>query len=1703
MDINKTSQKIITMFFLTLFINSVFAQAITLPTTNTNNNVIYFANPDTKVTDTKIISDSGTGCLTTELPEESVEKLWRSILLKGFTAEVVTSNQTPQKTDPTLERNSVLITEPDAKAGDLALKKELPAHTINPLEVPTILGKVCTGPHYYGINLESTLRFGRCDTSQDPACYLKDLGLYRNNSASGFWRQTSIVKKDALDWLKINKLKEEVGEAVLNKDYSTDIDLGVFSDMSLEEINFYNKVANNPENDLNGVEIEKLNLLMDKAIKNSALTDSFAAQMQTTCRGEDCYINTYSLFDKMFNQYFTVDMVFSSASPLLLNSAAKIFRNKTALNIYNYIPNKLRDAKIIKKGGFLDNLLDDPVNLMRHPVQQTRMALAAKKYTHNVDDFISNLNSAGIVGRNPPDIRLRDLQSNKIDAEMKEFLGGISDKKKTSEFLHNSIVNNDGFNKVQKYAFTDNATQYFEEFKIADSILKARTADPAYISGMKKIQTLKASNVPAGLWSTTLTGAEYDAVVSTAADAVKLGKAFKTQTFQGFVWDDGLDALSVVSNRNIIDPGTGRVINANSVISTNSGDAVSIGNKGLRGAGDPFEIQVSGNKYTTKAAKSALVEDVPVTFADGSTAVVQRLKVQSVIADPTSLATVRGTTAAEAFAKLNPDGFIRYIDPSTGNAVEISAHLFNKNQMDALGIGTFETFSSIKSNLPTDIFGVDPIETAYALNDGFLTKKFSDASFNAQEMMTTLSNKEWVSGRGISGINKKMKEFNGESFQRFFTQGPAMLGWNLFYWELKTGFNTVYGERLGLTKYSILQLPETYTSLQIKHQTNPLYSDSYVDFFANEGSDQGDLFMQYLNSALFWASYIPKELTSDMDNQMGQSINKFIVNLTEGKIRRSEVDDIVLITDNLSSGCGSACTYKFGDHDLLTDGIKQEITNEVENQRVTQESNLESQLPTENTDTSETTNPDTLTEGTELTPPTQGTVNPESTPENLLSTDSAFSSVIKDLDITYNTPSTAKTNNYIIENTSKTNIEKKGQTLISFSHHTDYDGVLANTKTENSINLLHARNNEETCANRLESLDLLGMPIGKVLPKDYRVAGGLVLAEHVAYIAISSYTSAWLAPALLSNIPQAMFIIPQLSECVDDQEGYYTHIFVSKTTDERLKEDSKNKIAESITESTEKLEEGLVNLTAGTELEKTVSAGADEIKKFADQKLVEYPIAQAQVTTGGNTFSKVKGNLFFVELGAGSKCRASVYSDKGVEVLRDETNNITLEINKETGELIVTDDKGITETIISSQNKDYVRLIADNLAIPAKVIPHSLSYIPVPDGNTELFEMDGHGNFIVKDQSFLNCLKTGYKNQTGIEIPANITNLIDYLGPVKMANNAHPSTAYDLTPNNGRIVAEGTPRKIADGSNAKAIILAGNRSTKLVYSGNTDFVGYNVAVQFERGQLIYNSENKSYIMWVEYTSVTNGADISGLKATLNKELDATNGCDNKEVAIDLKAQPDNDNDKAKDNVDNLNKALEHVGPFQMFDTPTKTFIFYVSDPPECEQRMKIIDKQTGEVYDQKITDVVQTPDGLIVKTDDGQEHNLAFSADNGVPRLTYNGNTETLTSAQGKNGSFWYDPQTGNWYTENGHLIPLNETFKDGMFFAKDPNTGQVSSTGPGNVFNIGGGGTSSGSGGFNIPLAPENFVFFSLYVSIILFGFLLIYTKKPFKKSK
>lgn len=55
MNVNGIGQKIISLFFLVLFINSIFAQALALPTTtqSTENSCLFFASPDTKVTEKK------------------------------------------------------------------------------------------------------------------------------------------------------------------------------------------------------------------------------------------------------------------------------------------------------------------------------------------------------------------------------------------------------------------------------------------------------------------------------------------------------------------------------------------------------------------------------------------------------------------------------------------------------------------------------------------------------------------------------------------------------------------------------------------------------------------------------------------------------------------------------------------------------------------------------------------------------------------------------------------------------------------------------------------------------------------------------------------------------------------------------------------------------------------------------------------------------------------------------------------------------------------------------------------------------------------------------------------------------------------------------------------------------------------------------------------------------------------------------------------------------------------------------------------------------------------------------------------------------------------------------------------------------------------------------------------------------------------
>jgi hypothetical protein len=1730
-NLKDISRKMISILFLLLFVNSIFASNIDSSRINTTNNKIdlkeeltnscsniYLANES--VSELSYVFNRGNGCYTVELPSESVSKIWNDILVKGFKIDEIGSNELPNTNRDTLEKNELLLTEAGAQAGDIALKKEVPNQLINTKEIPSLINQSCTGSFQYGLNLDTTLRVGRC-LDPEQGCYTNGDGLFRQNGEYGFFKELHTISKDVLDWIGLNKAKEEVGELLSDEEYNSTVDLGVFSDSSLVEIEKYKKALEN--SDTNSLNLEKMTIIKEKAIENSFEVGNFAADMQTTCKGEDCYINSYSLFDKMFNQYFSVDMVLSASSPLLLNGAANIFGNKYVKKVFDFIPNSLKKTGIIKKGGFWDNLLDDPVNMFRNPRSAFQKAWYSKN--NSVDNFINHLKNPGALSPLfSTDVRLRDMQNHKILNQVKDVLSKTLDAKELDSVLTKGYINGeilDKLSKSQKRALYDVMSQYRGISEISSNIVKNITNDDQLVAALDLLNTGKAQGKTVDEIISTLSEEQVNLLQTHSNSLNKLSKAIKDESFESInissVLKEKADLTNPMKSTTIVytdAAGNPQSINAkiNSV------------KKGTNISSIDDKIYEKGfSNLDTLTTTVNTVDGIPLTRTRAVTYVKQ--------IDTGSARTLGSIDVADSFSKTNPEGFIRYTDPTGIHTISASA--FNKDTFTGVPAsleGFDSTIDSLNRFLETsgvprpqidDLvkkYSVDELDISYDTFNN-LPKKFEDNSKNVNKIMTTFENKELAGVRGTNFINQQMNTLTGKSYWNNFLLKPApSFGVNLLYWELRSGGATIFGDVLDTKRMSMYRLPETYSAMHISHGETPnIYKDAYIDFFANDGSDQGDLFMAFLDSMVFWAPYLIKEGLKLVPIQAVDALNTKIDDVLRGKIKRNEVDDIVLYTDTINTGCGTSCTITLNNKNYIdkttinktlenqkeenspgfikttnkNENLKEEITNQKIQNKYQQMDyaidQLETGLKSFNTDQEQI---DSIKEN--YTKQYKEAID-YSIPEIEKNVSNDLYDIDDQININFVVPNGIMVQNYILENTSKKNLEEKGQNLISFAHHVDYEGTTANETNKNAINLVTARNTENTCEQKLENLKFLGRPIGWSVPKNYRAVGIMLLQEHLTYITMPAYKNTWILAALGSSVPQQTIIMPEIYGCVDDQEGQYNHFFVSTRADEELIDNKKNQVGEMVEKGLDNVGESLSKISSGTDFEKTVQTGTNEAKKFIENNIKEYPIVQSRLITNGSVNGNVNGQLFFIELGPNTSCNVNSLDGDGSEILKDKSLEESLKIDKENGELSLINKDGEVNTIVDKENSDFVRLIGTNLGIPAKIIPHSLSYIPVPDTNSELFEIDVYGNFLVLDNDFLDCLKAGYEAQTGLIIEKNTKNLRDYFGNVKNINILNPLTQYNVYPQNNKIVAEGTPRLVGN-SNLSKLKINGTRKSELTHINNEQVnLGKNISIQFENAQLIYSGEKNSYIMWVQHTSVTNANDIQSLNTTLVKE-NANNGCEDEEIALGFKVKPSNTNKDSQTaaNVDKLNTALENVGPFKMFDTETKTFIFYLSDPPECEQRLKIIDKLTGEIYDQKITSIEETPNGIKIGTEDGIQHEFEFSADNGVPELKYNGERETLVSAQGDNGSFWYDPKTGNWYTENGHLIPFNGEFKEGMLFSANED-GTVTGKASQNVFNIGSSGSSGSSGGFNIPLTPKSFINLILYISIIIFGIMFV----------
>ncbi len=807
------------------------------------------------------------------------------------------------------------------------------------------------------------------------------------------------------------------------------------------------------------------------------------------------------------------------------------------------------------------------------------------------------------------------------------------------------------------------------------------------------------------------------------------------------------------------------------------------------------------------------------------------------------------------------------------------------------------------------------------------------------------------------------------------------------YWQAKRGF--------GVEKMSAYMLPETWTSISYSTEADPIYDDAYIDFFAQAGSDQGDLFVRVINN-LPWKYVL--NAASEAFNPMKEQYDKFTK--PDGGLRTKTGN--IAVYSNTSENC-----------------IKCGIT--------------------------------------------------------LASTKNDFSAFFK---------SSSKTSSIILEDT-PIKEKKNGSTLINYSHHMNLNGVDPDGLPQ-EINLAKAIKDEKILSCQ-EAIEQAGFGVGFANELGINPGNYLALTEAAGYFVFG------MGGAIISGVQQFV-VASKLQDCVDTTEGYYTHYFAPALQEkEQPKADtveySTQRVADFIDGASEQMESMLKG--TGTITEDAVGNIQDQLDSLSSGAKAS-DIVQATFDSYGFSRGMISGiRLFYFWAAGGTTIDPAEYKTTGKTVLTG-TNGQTAVLDYETGQLIVDGEPVIT-------SEDHLRMASTDLAIPAEAIPQTITKVVLSgDANELVFELKissdrETADLIVKEEKLLDCIKQGVEEQTGL--PLESDNLSEAFGKFQeMKTSTHSSVFLEK----GKIIAEGVPRKVS--SNNPGLEVYGDRSVRLLNSNDDDSdLGDLKAIYFDNGFVLYNPLTNEFIFWLKHheKGKLEQSDVFGIKVDSKKETNPVTGCE--EYVFDLSLLGDPDSPAKQEKVKFFNKSLENMGPFNIFKTDNKTYVFY-ADEVDCEIKLKIIDNETGEVeYDEAIDSITQTHDGFIVNTADGQTHDFGFSTEDGRPFLDYNGLKELLKSVSGMNGSLWYDPESGMWYAENAQLLPLLDLFRQQGIKTSVDEEGNVNGVPGQNLMNININ-DKTANNPFNLPSLPENLALLSLFFSALIAC--MLFTQFYFRKK-
>ena len=976
-----------------------------------------------------------------------------------------------------------------------------------------------------------------------------------------------------------------------------------------------------------------------------------------------------------------------------------------------------------------------------------------------------------------------------------------------------------------------------------------------------------------------------------------------------------------------------------------------------------------------------------------------------------------GKNEASTFEAL-PDGSLKLykLEPSFPIANNVSLQDL-KYHLAKVGPGTYsialpdgklmplsqDTINYIESNplLPGHVnilksqyapaTSLTPEDFANRITDARIVGRANTATRNMDDLHNALLQKDYAP-RAYTSLLDMQYAKEGDMFTNYFKNPVTGLYKGVVlpigYWELKQGFGNITGNK----QYSAFLLPDTWTTFNISQGQDVIYKDSFIDFFANEGSDQGDMFKRTFNNALLvWPKAV--DMLASTNTFTKEMLSKVSGGFFSGSATRDTVADIAFYSHNENcADCSGGFDYKNGN--FILDGFKSSIGMQA----------------------------------------------------------------------------------FIVEAKTPDEQKKDGSLLISYTHHSDLGGQTG-ASTGYPINLAEAASKDAT-------VDTTGATCDAVLRKWYLgwagagaagVAGGI---ENLAYLA-------GFGPGLVASILQQLTIGRELQDCVDDVEGYYVHFYSPPSADAakgKSKEILSNEtLTSTFSDMSTKLDSFVKDKTTvttdsaaapKTPVQQSLDSLKNQFNNFADQAK-KSNILQASVELMPPSQGTLQGkDVFYVWFK--ESMTPSSYRTTGKTVLSD--GNQSVEINYAEGTLKVNGN-----TVLGPDKADHTRLSTMDNKIPATVVPMTLNKVSAPMNENTVFELNTYGEVRVLNAQVLDCIQRAVKDQSGITYTGD--ELTQAFGKLSAINTDSYGSVFAR---DNSIYLEGTAARVS-GSPSSKFIINGFWQTKLIDGNASRDSGKFVGMNFANGVIVLKPETNELVVWLRQhkDAVLTNKDVKGLNATLSSIQDPTTGCDN--PAIKLNAVPYVNDDLGAQKVTNFNTSMDLLGPFTQFTTDKRIYEFYTKKDPatgECKNYFRVRDKATGNIItDQEITSpITQAADGTIsFKTADGKTQTLQFSAENGVPKLSYNGGVpETLVSAQGPKGSFWYDTATGQWYPENGLQIPSNQAFKDnGTWFAPDKNGNVVGTPENKMTFNLG----SAGQSGFNLPSMPESIAGIVLFI--------------------